>query len=59
LIIRPAQHPRHGWDEQFSAMAEYGDDHLLDNNESPYCYSHSGSNDNKRAVISNASSLPV
>jgi antitoxin MazE len=30
LIIRPAQSPRVGWDAQFQAMAEAGDDHLLD-----------------------------
>jgi antitoxin MazE len=30
LLIRPAFHPRAGWDEQFRAMAERGDDALLD-----------------------------
>lgn len=30
LVVRPVQHPRHGWDEQFKMMAEYGDDRLLD-----------------------------
>ena len=30
LLIRPAFHPRLGWDEQFRAMAEHGDDVLLD-----------------------------
>lgn len=30
LVIRPLQHPRHGWEEQFRAMAEHGDDQLLD-----------------------------
>lgn len=30
IVIRPAQHPRHGWDEQFQAMAEHDDDALLD-----------------------------
>ena len=30
LVIRPVSHPRSGWDEQFSAMAEHGDDQLLD-----------------------------
>jgi len=30
LVIRPASRPRDGWDEQFRAMAERGDDHLLD-----------------------------
>lgn len=30
LVIRPAFHPRAGWDEQFQQMAENGDDTLLD-----------------------------
>ena len=30
LIIRPTQSPRQGWEEQFQAMAEAGDDSLLD-----------------------------
>ena len=30
LVIRPASHPRHGWDEQFRAMAQRGDDRLVD-----------------------------
>ncbi len=33
IVIRPAQTPRpprEGWDEQFTAMAERGDDRLLD-----------------------------
>ena len=33
IIVRPPRgrrHPRQGWDEQFAAMAERGDDHLLD-----------------------------
>ena len=30
LAIRPASRPRQGWDEQFRAMAERGDDPLLD-----------------------------
>jgi antitoxin MazE len=30
LVIRPASHPREGWDEQFRAMAARGDDRLLD-----------------------------
>jgi len=30
LIVRPAHPPRSGWDEQFQAMADAGDDHLLD-----------------------------
>ena len=30
LVIRPAQSARQGWDAQFQAMAEAGDDRLLD-----------------------------
>jgi len=30
IVIRPARRARHGWDEQFKAMAERGDDRLLD-----------------------------
>lgn len=30
IVIRPAQQPRYGWDEQFRAMAEHKDDTLLD-----------------------------
>ncbi|MGB0389699.1 MAG: AbrB/MazE/SpoVT family DNA-binding domain-containing protein [Ardenticatenaceae bacterium] len=30
IIIRAAQHPRQGWEEQFRLMAEQGDDRLLD-----------------------------
>jgi antitoxin MazE len=30
IVIRPAHHPRTGWDQQFSAMAAHGDDQLLD-----------------------------
>ena len=30
IVIRPARGPRHGWDAQFRAMAERGDDRLLD-----------------------------
>ena len=30
LVIRPVSRPRNGWAEQFRAMAERGDDHLLD-----------------------------
>lgn len=30
LIIQPAGVPRQGWDAQFSAMSEHGDDRLLD-----------------------------
>jgi len=30
IIVRPARHPRHVWCEVFQAMAELGDDTLLD-----------------------------
>jgi antitoxin MazE len=30
LVIRPTSRPRHNWEEQFRAMAERGDDQLLD-----------------------------
>jgi hypothetical protein len=30
IIIRPAQHPRQDWAAAFRAMAESGDDRLLD-----------------------------
>jgi antitoxin MazE len=30
LIIQAAHHPRQGWEEHFAAMAEQGDDALLD-----------------------------
>jgi antitoxin MazE len=30
LVIRPLQHPRSGWEDQFRLMAERGDDELLD-----------------------------
>ena len=30
LLIRPVSRPRGGWDEKFRAMAEHGDDQLLD-----------------------------
>ncbi|HKZ87020.1 MAG TPA: AbrB/MazE/SpoVT family DNA-binding domain-containing protein [Anaerolineae bacterium] len=30
LVIRPTSRPRDGWEEQFRAMAEHGDDKLLD-----------------------------
>jgi antitoxin MazE len=30
LIIRPTARPRTSWDEQFRAMAERGDDRMLD-----------------------------
>lgn len=34
LVIRPAQHPRAGWDEAFRQMAERGDDKSLDDDHS-------------------------
>jgi antitoxin MazE len=30
LVIRPVSHPRSGWEKQFRAMAERGDDQLMD-----------------------------
>jgi len=30
LVIRAVSRPRQGWDEQFRAMADQGDDQLLD-----------------------------
>ena len=30
LIIHAIHHPRQGWDDRFAAMAEQGDDQLLD-----------------------------
>lgn len=30
LVIRPAQHPRQGWAEQFQTMAARGEDQPLD-----------------------------
>lgn len=30
LVVRSSRPPRHGWDERFKAMAEAGDDKLLD-----------------------------
>lgn len=30
IVIRPLSRPRSGWAEQFRAMAEHGDDTLLD-----------------------------
>lgn len=32
IIIRSAKQPRHGWEDAFRAMAERGDDELLDEN---------------------------
>lgn len=30
IVVRPAQPPRHGWEQHFRAMAAQGDDRLLD-----------------------------
>ena len=30
IVIRSATHPRQGWEEAFRAMAQQGDDELLD-----------------------------
>ena len=30
IVIRSSQYPRRGWKESFRAMAEHGDDELLD-----------------------------
>jgi antitoxin MazE len=30
LIIQASRHPRQGWEEQFAAMTDQGDDRLLD-----------------------------
>jgi len=35
IVIRAARRPRAGWDEQFRAMAERGDDRLLDDEPIP------------------------
>ena len=35
IIIRPARRPREGWDTLFQAMAEHGDDQLLDGDAQP------------------------
>jgi antitoxin MazE len=35
LVIRPARVPRNGWDQEFTAMAEAGEDDLLDRESSP------------------------
>lgn len=32
LVIRPSITPRSQWEEQFQAMATYGDDQMLDEN---------------------------
>jgi len=35
IILRPASRPREGWDEAFRAMADMGDDELLDASTGP------------------------
>ena len=35
LVVRPADRPRAGWDDAFCAMAEQGDDALLDQESLP------------------------
>jgi antitoxin MazE len=35
LVVRPADRPRAGWDDAFRAMAEQGDDALLDQESLP------------------------
>jgi antitoxin MazE len=35
IVIRSAHRPRAGWEEQFRAMAEQGDDRLLDDEPVP------------------------
>jgi antitoxin MazE len=35
LVVRAARSARAGWEEQFKAMAERGDDRLLDAGETP------------------------
>jgi antitoxin MazE len=30
IIIRPASHPRQGWDEKFQLMTKDGDDKMID-----------------------------
>ena len=30
IVLRPITRPRRGWDKQFRAMTEHGDDKLLD-----------------------------
>lgn len=34
LVIKPATHPRHDWDKAFQAMAQNGDDKLIEIPES-------------------------
>ncbi len=36
IIIRTIHQPREGWDGRFQALAENGDDELLDRNALPY-----------------------
>ena len=33
IIIRPLSNPRDGWDDAFREMAEYGDDDLIDGDQ--------------------------
>lgn len=33
IVVRPAHEARHNWDELFKAMAEAGDDRLVDGEE--------------------------
>ena len=35
LVIRPSHSPRHDWDAQFQAMAQRGEDRLLDTEPPP------------------------
>jgi antitoxin MazE len=35
IVVRPSQHVRHGWEQAFRAMAEQGDDELLDGEALP------------------------
>jgi antitoxin MazE len=43
IIIRSITRPRQGWDEDFRAMAEQHDDHLLD----PDCTGHTHWDENE------------
>ena len=42
IIIRPVSNPRDGWDDAFKAMADRGDDAIIDEAEN---ISHSWDND--------------
>ena len=35
IVIAPSDHPRSGWDKAFAAMAQRGDDALLDLSDLP------------------------